>query len=274
VKRGRGLTERDTAQSPPVVVINEALARQFWKDGDPLTDYLVIGRNILPQFDNEPERQIVGIVNDSRDEGLADEPTGKVFVPQSQVPDAFNALSVGTTPLAWLVRTRGPAHSVSDAVAEHLQQVSGLPTSDLRLMADILSRSTSRARFNTVLMTMFAMCALVLAAIGIYGLVTYSVQQRTREIGIRVALGAPSGDVRNMVLVQGMRLAFAGVAIGVVAAVALTRVISGLLFGVQPHDPAILVGVPLFLSGVALLAVWLPARRASRVDPLVALRYE
>ena len=274
IKRGRGLTDRDTAQSPPVVVINETFARQFWKDGDPLNDRLVIGRLIMRQFDKEPDRQIVGIVSDSRDEGLAEAPSAKVFVPQSQVPDAFNALSVEATPLTWLVRTRVPPHTVSEAVATQLQQLSGLPTSDLRSMDDIVSRSTSRAQFNMVLMTTFAVCALVLAAVGVYGLVAYSVQQRTQEIGIRVALGALSNDVRNMVLAQGMRLAIVGVAIGVVAAVALARVISGVLFGVQPHDPAVFVGVPILLSGVALLAVWVPARRAARLNPLVALRHE
>jgi putative ABC transport system permease protein len=141
-------------------------------------------------------------------------------------------------------------------------------------MTDVMSRSTSRARFDMVLMTMFALCALVLAAIGIYRLIAYSVQHRTQEIGIRLALGALSRDVRNMVVVQGMRLALIGVVIGVVASVALTRVVSGFLFGVEPHDPAVFVVIPLLLSVVALLAVWLPARRAARVDPLVALRYE
>ena len=274
VKRGRAFTESDTAQSPPVVMINETLARQFWKDGDPLNARLVIGRTIMPQFDAEPDRQIIGVVSDSRDDELRDEPFAKVFVPLSQVTDTFNALSVRTTPIAWVVRTRVPPHSISAAVQEQLRQASGLAMSDARAMTDVLSRSTSRARFNMVLMTMFALCALLLAAIGIYGLMAYSVQQRTQEIGIRMALGAVSRDVRNMVVLQGMRLALVGVIAGLVASVALTRVISGFLFGVQPHDPAIFVAIPVLLGLVALLAVWLPARRAARVDPLVALRYE
>ena len=141
-------------------------------------------------------------------------------------------------------------------------------------MADVMSRSMSRASFNMLLMTMFALCALMLAAIGIYGLIAYSVQQCTQEIGIRMALGAQSGDVRSMVVMQGMRLALAGIVLGMVLSVALARVMSGFLYGVAPHDPAVFVAIPVVLGVVALIAVWLPARRAARVDPLVALRYE
>jgi putative ABC transport system permease protein len=274
VRRGRAFTEQDTAQSPPVVVISETLARQHWKDSDPLNDRLVIGRGILPQFDAETDRQIVGVVADIRDESLNADPFGTVFVPLAQVPDAFNALSVRTTPIAWVVRTRVTPYLVSTAVQQQLQEVSGLPVTDVRLMTEVVSRSISRERFNMLLMTTFALCALALAAIGLYGLLAYAVQQRTQEIGIRIALGALSADVRNMVVFQGMRLTLAGIGLGAIAAVAMSRAISGLLFGVQPHDPATFIGIPILLSFVALVAVWLPARRAARVDPLVALRYE
>ena len=141
-------------------------------------------------------------------------------------------------------------------------------------MDAIVSRSTSRQRFNMLLMTIFGSAALFLAGIGIYGLMTYSVQQRTQEIGIRLALGAGPGSVRQMVVVQGMRLALIGVAAGIAAALALTSLLSTFLFGVKEKDPAVFITVAIVLSLVSLLAVWLPARRATRIDPLIALRYE
>ena len=141
-------------------------------------------------------------------------------------------------------------------------------------MDAIVSRSTSRQRFNMLLMTIFGSAALFLAGIGIYGLMTYSVQQRTQEIGIRLALGAGPGSVRQMVVVQGMRLALIGVAAGIAAALALTSLLSTFLFGVKEKDPAVFITVAIVLSLVSLLAVWLPARRATRINPLIALRYE
>jgi ABC-type antimicrobial peptide transport system permease subunit len=176
--------------------------------------------------------------------------------------------------MAWVVRTRGEPYAVSAAVQEQLRQVTGLPVSDVRSMSDVVTRSVSRERFNMLLMTIFGGAALLLAAIGIYGLMAYSVQQRTQEIGIRMALGAGSADVRRMVVVQGMRLALVGVAVGIGTAFGLTRVIAGFLFGVQARDPLVFVGVPVLLSLVTLAAVWIPARRASVVSPVVALRYD
>jgi len=274
VKRGRTFTDRDVAGAPAVVIINEAMARRFWKNGDPLSDRLVIGRGIMREFAGEPERQIIGVVADSRDGGLNDDPSPKMFIPQAQVPDPVNALNVRLTPMAWVVRTRVPPLSLSAAIQEQLRQASGLPVSEVRTMTEVVSRSTSRQRFNTLLMTVFGGAALLLAAIGIYGLMAYSVQQRTQEIGIRMALGALAGDVRNMVVFQGMRLALVGVGIGVASAFALARVISGFLYGVQARDPGVFVGIPILLSLVALVAVWFPARRASRVAPVIALRTE
>jgi predicted permease len=274
IKRGRTFTDRDDRLAPPVVVINETMARRFWKDGNPLDDQLVIGRGTMREFADEPARQIIGVVGDSRDGGLNDDPGPKMFVPQGQVPDAVNALNVRITPMAWVVRTRGEPYAVSAAVQEQLRQVTGLPVSDVRSMSDVVTRSVSRERFNMLLMTIFGGAALLLAAIGIYGLMAYSVQQRTQEIGIRMALGAGSADVRRMVVVQGMRLALVGVAVGIGTAFGLTRVIAGFLFGVQARDPLVFVGVPVLLSLVTLAAVWIPARRASVVSPVVALRYD
>jgi predicted permease len=274
VKRGRVINERDDRLAPPIVVINETMAKRFWPDGDPLNGRLVIGRGVMREFAAEPERQIVGIVGDTRANGLANNPGPTMYVPQAQLPDAANALNVDLTPMAWVVRTRVPPASLTGEVQERLRQATGLPVSDVETMSSVVSTSISRQRFNMLLMTVFAGSALALAAIGIYGLMAYSVEQRTQEIGIRLALGAEASAVQRMILVQGMQLAMAGVVIGVGAALGLTRFITTLLFGVQARDPIVFIGVPLALGLVALMAVWWPAIRASRVDPMTALRYE
>ena len=274
VKRGRDFNERDNNQGPPVVLINEAMAKQYWPDGDPLNDRLIIGRGAMREFAAEPERQIVGIVGDVRDGGLNNNPAPCMYIPQAQLPDAANALNLRLTPLTWLVRTRVEPMPLSQPIEEQLRQASGLPVSNVQSMNEVVSLSTSRQRFNMWLMTVFGSVALLLAAIGIYGLMAYSVEQRTQEIGIRLALGAEGRQVKNMVVFQGMRLALAGVVIGVAAAFGLTRFIASFLYGVEAWDPLVFISVPLVLSAVALLAVWLPARRASDVNPLDALRYE
>ncbi|MGE5358362.1 MAG: FtsX-like permease family protein, partial [Bacteroidales bacterium] len=250
------------------------MARQFWPKSDPLNDRLVIGRGVMKEFAAERERQIIGIVGDTRDGGLNAEPQPMMYIPQPQVPDAANALNVRLTPIAWVVRTRSAPLASSKAIEEQLRQATGLPVSDVRSMEQVVSVSTSRERFNMWLMTVFGCAALLLASIGIYGLMAYSVEQRTQEIGIRLALGAQGTDVRGMVVRQGMRLALAGVVAGIAAAFALSRLMTAFLFAVTPRDPLVFVGAPLLLGAVALFAVWLPARRASRIDPLIALRYE
>jgi predicted permease len=274
VKQGRAFTDRDTKGTPPVVIINEAMARQFWPKGNPLHDRLAIGRGVMREFADEPERQIVGIVGNVRDGGLNNDPGPTMYIPQGQVPDAANALNVKLTPIAWVVRTKVEPHSVSAAVQEQLRQATGLPVSDIRTMDEVVSRSTSRDRFNMWLMTVFGASALLLAAIGIYGLMAYSVAQRTQEIGIRLALGAEASDVKNMVVMQGLKLTIAGIVIGLGCAFLLTRLLAALLFGVTARDPVVFGAVPVLLTLVALVAVWIPARRASRVDPILALRYE
>jgi predicted permease len=277
VKRGRVFDDRDAAGATPVVVINEAMARQFWKAGDPLNDRLVIGRGVMREFATEPERQIIGIVGDTRDGGLNSDPQPTMYIPQAQVPDAANALNVRLTPMAWVVRTQGDPHAFSLPIQDRLRQATGLPVTDVRSMDEVVSLSTSRERFNMWLMTVFGVSALALAAIGIYGLMAYSVEQRTQEIGIRLALGAGVAQVRRMVVLQGTGLALAGVVVGVGAALALVHFVSSitaLLFGVGASDPVVFAGVPVILMIVALASVWLPALRASRVDPIVAMRVE
>ena len=274
VKQGRTFVERDDSHAPGVVIINEAMAKQFWPKSSPIGERLIIGRGIMREFAAEPERQIIGVVGDSRDNGLNSDPGPKMFIPQAQVPDLANALNVRLTPMAWVVRTEMEPHAVSSAVQEQLRQATGLPVTDVRSMAEVVSRSTSQEQFNMWLMSVFGASALLLAAIGIYGLMAYSVEQRTQEIGIRMALGAQSRQVKHMVVLQGMRLAIVGVVLGVAAAFGLARLIAAFLFGVTARDPLVFAGVPALLTAVALLAVWIPARRASRVDPIIALRYE
>ena len=272
--RGRDFTDRDSGGAGGVVVINQAMAKQFWPQGDPLTDQIVIGRGVGPAF-NEGPRQIIGIVGDVRDGALNQEPQPAMYVPFAQVPDGVTALNSGLTALGWVVRTRGEPHGLSLAIQKELREASGgLPVARIKSMDEIVVQSTARSDFNMLLLTVFGCAALVLAAIGVYGLMSYAVEQRTQEIGIRLALGAGRGQVRNMVIVQGMSLAVVGVVIGTAAALGLSRLIESLLFGVAARDPIVFAGVPTLLSLVALVAVWLPARRATRINPIDALRCE
>jgi putative ABC transport system permease protein len=272
--RGRDFTDRDSGGAGGVVIINQTMAKQFWPQGDPLTDQIVIGKGVGPVFAEGP-RQIIGIVGDVRDGALNQEPQPVMYVPLAQVPDGVTALNSKLTALGWVVRTRGEPHGLSAAIQKELREASGgLPVARIKSMEEIVVQSTARSDFNMLLLTVFGCAALLLAAIGVYGLMAYSVEQRTQEIGIRLALGAELGQVRNMVIGQGMRLAIAGVAIGMASAFALSRLIETLLFGVTARDPVVFIAVPAILTAVALVAVWLPALRATRIDPIDALRCE
>ncbi|HXA64260.1 MAG TPA: ABC transporter permease [Bryobacteraceae bacterium] len=274
VLRGRTYREQDD-NGPPVVIINQALAKQFWPKGDPLDDRMIIGRGVGPAFQGEQPRQIIGVVGDARDGGLNRDPRPNMYVLPAQITDGENALVSQVIPWAWVIRTRVAPLSLSSAIQRELREASGgLPVATIRTMEETVSRSTASQNFNMLVLTIFGGAALLLAAIGIYGLMAYSVAQRTQEIGIRLALGAGSGSVRNMVVFQALRLAIVGVVIGLAAAFGLTRLIASLLFGVKAWDPIVFCVVPAVLIGVALVSVWLPAIRASLVDPIHALRYE
>jgi predicted permease len=274
LKRGRDFNERDTGAAPRVVIVNEAFVNQFFKDSDAIGQQLVIGRGVMREFATETERQIVGVVGDTRDQGLNSNPQPAMYIPQAQVPDGANALNMRLSPMGWVVRTQGDAALLATQIPEAVRQATGLPVTDVRSMTEVVSRSTSRQRFNMWLMTVFGACALLLAAIGIYGLMAYSVEQRTQEIGIRLALGANVASVKRMVVRQGMILAVIGVIVGLASAFGLARLMQTMLFGVTTRDPLVFAGVPVLLTLVAFVAVWVPAHRASRVDPVVALRYE
>ncbi len=275
VLRGRDFTENDKAGAPGVALINEALARQLWPNEDPIGQHIMCGQGIGPEFDTEPERQIIGIVADSHNSGLGKPADPMMMVPIAQVPDGYAAAYSNIQPLFWLVRTHGDPRASIPAITEQLRIASaGFPVAHIRTMDEVMGRSTARQSFNMLLLSIFGAVALLLAAIGIYGLMAYSVAQRQQEMGIRMALGADRDAIRKMVVWHGMRLALIGVCAGMIASLGLTRLIASFLFSVKPWDPSVFIAVPLILSAVALVAVWLPAARASRVDPMQALRTE
>jgi predicted lysophospholipase L1 biosynthesis ABC-type transport system permease subunit len=250
------------------------MAKKYWPNGDPLQDRLVVGPNMGPVF-VEPQRQIIGVVGDMRNDGLDQEPYPTMYIPVAQMPDKVTALNSRITPLWWVVRTRVEPHTLIKPISLALRQASGgLAVAHTRSMDEIAVLNTSRQRFNMLLLTVFGCSALLIAAIGIYGLMAYSVQQRTHELGIRMALGAQASNLRNMVLRQGMLLAITGVIVGVGGALWLTRFLASFLFGVKTWDATAFVATPVLLCGIALLAVWVPARRATRVNPVKLLRFE
>lgn len=271
---GREFTDADTASSPKVVIINEALAKKYFANENPIGQQILVGKGMGPPFE-EPARLIVGEVGNTHDQGLDRDTEPLMIVPDSQVLDAMTALNAKIVPLRWAVRTHGDPRKLTTAISEQLRQASGgFPVARIKTMEEIVSSTTSRQSFNMMLLSIFGAIALVLAAIGIYGLMAYSVQQRTQEIGIRMALGADRVTIRKLIVWSGMRLALIGVALGIAASFGLTRLIASFLFGVKTWDPTAFIAVPLVLSTVALFAVWLPAMRASRVEPMRALRVE
>ena len=274
--RGRAFNDDDRASTLPVVIINEALARQYWPDGEPLGDRLLVGGGgvNMQAYADEPLREIVGIVGNVRSNSLAEEPGPAFYVPQAQLPDAFNELLLSGGSMTWIVRTQRDSASVVAAVQQEVQRATSSPATDLRTMSEVLSRSVSRQRLQMWLMSVFGGAALLLATIGLYGVMSSVVQRRTQEIGVRMALGADPARVRGMVVRQGMLLVGAGLIIGLVAAYNFAGVLSATLFGVESHDVAVFVAIPLLLAAVALAAVTIPAVRASRVDPLIAVRQE
>jgi predicted permease len=274
VLRGRDVNDHDTAAAPSVVLINQALARIYFPNQNPLGQHLLVGVGMGPEC-VEPPREIVGVVGDTHNNGLGRPTEPMVIVPLPQVTDAYMKSYTDVQPLIWVVRTSRDPHQAIAAVTEQLRLASGgFPVAHVRTMDEVVGGSTARENFNMLLLSIFGAVALVLAAIGIYGLMAYSVAQRTQEMGIRLALGADRSDLRNLVVFQGMRLALVGVVVGVVAAFGLTRLIASFLFGVKSWDPVVFISAPLVLSAVALFAVWLPATRASKVDPMQALRAE
>jgi putative ABC transport system permease protein len=257
---GRTFTAADNADAPPVVMINESMARTYWNGES------AIGKRM--QFEDAPWRTIVGVVGDVRHEGLDAASKPEFYVPFAQVPYPDGEITV------ILGSTTEPLAILSAVRREIARLDSELPVSHVETMQHLVAVSTGQPRFRTFLLASFALIALLMAALGIYGVISYLVAQRTRELGIRLALGAQPTKLLLMVLGRALMLVSTGLALGLVGSAIAAKFIASLLYGIGPSDAATLVGVSLLLTTVALLAGYLPARRASRVDPMVALRYE
>jgi predicted permease len=257
---GRFLNDGDGATSPPVVVVNQTMAKTYWPRES------AIGHRVRSGGPQSPWRTVVGVVADVKNAAL-DRPAGtELYFAFAQLPRQ----------LSWVVvRTQGEPMGLTGAVRDAIRGLDrGLPISNIGSMEDVMSTARSRPRFLTLLLTLFSSLSLILAALGIYGVISYAVAQRTNEIGIRMALGARGGDVIRLIGTSGVRLALAGTVLGAVGAFALTRFLSGMLFGVSSLDPLTFAAMAGTLIAVTLFACYIPARRASRVDPLIALRYE
>ena len=265
ILEGRGFSEGDDAKAPAVTVVSQAFARRYFPNEDP------VGKRIRPDASRNggppPWCEIVGVVGNVRDRGLAGAPEPVYYVPYNQFPMSLE--------LTFIVRAQGNPLGLVSLVRSDLASMDpGIPLYNVETMEQYLASSSAQARFNAILLAIFAGLALFLASVGLYGVISYSVSQRTHEIGVRMALGAERSDVLRMVIGQGLKLALIGVGIGIAGALILTRFLSSLLFGVKPSDPLTFIAVSLILIGVALLACYIPARRAAKVDPMVALRYE
>jgi putative ABC transport system permease protein len=259
---GRAFDERDNERAPKVVVINQVLARNLFPDDEAIGKHL----KLLNPDQSDDWRTIVGVVGDVKYQGLDDPGEQTIYTPYPQTPFLWSYVMVRTSgdPSAAIAGVRSAVASVD----------SNISAVNIQTMKQLVSQSAATPRFNTVLLATFAALALVLAAVGLYGVTSYLVTQRTREIGIRMALGARPGDVFKNVIGNALMLALIGVALGMAGAFVVTRVMSSLLFGVSATDPVTFVAVSALLTGVAVAASFVPARRATKVDPMEALRYE
>ena len=270
VERGRTLTEQDSEHGPAVALIDDSFARKYFPNQDPIGKHINLGL-----FDTQPE--IVGVVGHVEHWGLGSRQNqnlqAQLYLPVWQVPDRFWPLLANGC--GYVVRTAANSSDIAGAIRQGAEKVvSSAVLYDVRPMDEIVARSISTQRLTMFLLSIFSALALVLSAVGIYGVISYLTSQRTHEIGVRVALGASGSDVLRMVLGEGLKITLIGVAIGLAAAFGLTRLITTLIYGVGATDPLTFASVALLLSAVAVLACYLPARRAMRVDPMVALRYE
>ena len=271
--RGRLFSDRDRRGAIPVTVINETMARQLWPDADPLGQRVLVGQGAGPAFEEPGPREVVGIVSDVRQLGVARPPRAGMYVPLAQMADAqmalFNRLSV---PASWVVRTE-PGAVVSAASLERAVLAgTGLPAARLRTMNEVFDASTVPTAQNTWLMTTIGGLALLVAVLGVYAVASNAAQQRSHELGVRLALGGQRPVLMRMLIWENIRVVFGGTLVGVLSAFALSGTLAGLLFGISRHDPAAFVVVPALLTAAALAGVYFPARRASTLDPLVVLR--
>jgi len=267
VVQGRGFTEADAGSAGGVVLVNETLAKRFYPNQSP------IGRVVRRPSPAGPiAMTIVGVVKDVKQRGLGEETGTELYLLVDQLPTVAKS---APGMLNVVVRSSTPFETVAPALQQIARSMDArLPVVNLRPMAEVFAESMARPRFLMTLLVAFAVLALLLAAIGTYGVLSYLVSERRQEIGIRMALGAERGTLLGMVMKHGLTLAFAGLLIGLAGAIGVTRLMQTLLFNVRPADPATMVAVAVVIAGVALVACYVPARRATRVDPLNALRAE
>jgi putative ABC transport system permease protein len=272
--RGRVFNQRDGKGNPPVVIVNDAFAKKYWPKQDAIGQRIEIGKGMGPEF-AEGLREVVGIVGNVKEAGLGEPAPEVMYIPLAQLKDSFMALNNKIIPVCWMVKTSVDPMTISAQIRNQMVAAdSQLAVAHIRNLEQVFAESTARQSFNMTLLSVFSGIALLLAGIGVYGMLSYSVKQRAQEIGIRMALGAQGADVRGMVVRQGMLLAVLGIVIGLAGALALSRVLTTLLFGVKPNDPLTFAAVAAVLALTALAACWIPAHRATRIDPLIALRYE
>jgi putative ABC transport system permease protein len=264
LRRGRFFAASDDERAAGVAILDEGLARRLWPQQDPIGRRVMIDGDVFPNA--KDGRVVVGVVGTVRQEGLAEASPDQLYVPHAQLPAAYMSLVLRAD-----AEPAALARSVRGAVAA----LDGdLPVSDVRTMETVLADSLSRSRVNALLFGVFALVALALAVVGVYGVMAYSVAQRTHEIGIRMSLGARPEDVLRLVIRQGMRLTLTGLAVGLVASLAGTRAIASLLYGVSSTDVTTWAEVLLLLAALAWLASFVPAKKATRIDPMLAMRYE
>jgi predicted permease len=274
LRRGRWFDERDSSTGRWAVIVNEAMAKKYWPNENPVGAIMTIGKGLGPEFDDRP-REVVGVVGDVRESGVDQDPPPIQYVPIGQEPNGLLALGNRVLPSSWAVRAAGDPATLGRVVQQEVLRVDAdLPVAKVMPMDRVIAKSLGRANFSMTLLGIFGGVALLLAAIGIYGVMSYTVEQRTHELGIRIALGAATPQLLRLVVGQGLLLAGVGVAIGLAASFGVTRVMSRLLYGVKATDLATFAGVAIVLSAVAALACYIPARRATRVDPIIALRHE
>jgi putative ABC transport system permease protein len=274
ILRGRDFDERDDSDTSPVVMINETMAMRYWPQQDAIGQQIVIGKGLGPKFEDRP-RTIIGVFADTREQDLSDDPQPTMVIPDAQTPGGIIELMSQFGPIWWMVRTNLEPHQLIPAMSEKLRSASGgRPVGMVQTMDDVLARSIAKQNFNMLLLSIFAATALLLAAVGVYGVMAYSVAQRMHEVGVRLALGAGRMSVRNMILREGLIKGTLGVLCGVCAAFFLSRLLAALLFGVSSHDAAVFVAAPLVLELIVAIAAFVPAQRAASLDPVSALRFE